>query len=205
MSTNVSFPAFECALSVLRFSNGSAALYKVSDTSFDFFSRKYLPCLLGINSWKKKNEDLKRNALFLRELEKQGIHFALFDDIPVLPTDLHFFILFHKFFLLKEEESKEGKAPDKKRKDRLQRIESLLSLFVRKIYNGFIQDNDPSRKKNKKKPEQMPNNYPALYEMIKDYYSKGKGNSNTNAEQEKDDRPRKSFLIEILRLFFIIK
>ena len=90
--------AFECARRILEFSNGSSALYKLSEDNLVFFADCFLPCLFGSAQWDKKDSNrlLKLGSL-LREAEKHGIHFASIDDFPSDLSNHEFFLLFYAF------------------------------------------------------------------------------------------------------------
>ena len=177
--------AFECARRILEFSNGSSALYKLSEDNLTFFADCFLPCLFGWTQWDKKDSNrlLKLGSL-LREVEKHGIHFAAIDDFPSGLSNHEYFLLFYAFYVLKEYERE--KQPDKNRNARLDRVAKQLERFTGRIYEGFLEDKDIRRKRNKKKPGRIPTQFDKLYQTIKDYYA-----DDGNPEKEERRRPEK--------------
>jgi len=161
--------ALNCASKVLELSNGNAALYKLPSDGFDFFSGVYLPCLLGLMTWRKTVPNIKKLVVFLREAEKWGVYIGTFDDIPAIQDDSDCFLLFYAVYVLKEYEA--GKTPDKRRNERLEKIEYVLASATERIFNGFRNDKDPSHPGKGRKPDRIPSNYASLYKLIRDYYT----------------------------------
>ena len=168
--------ALNCALKILELSDGNSAVYKLpasqqpekQNDGFYFFANVYLPCLSGSMRWSKTVPNIKKLVVFLREVEKWGIHCTTFDDIPAIRDDSEYFLLFYAVYLLKENE--ENNKPDKNRKERLEKLESTLAPFTEKAFNGFRKDDDPRHPQKGKKPARMPSNYDSLFQLMKDYY-----------------------------------
>lgn len=176
--------ALNCALKTLELSNGNSALYKLPNDGFEFFSGVYIPCLLGLMSWRKTVPNIKKLVVFLREAEKWGVYFGTFDDIPAIQDDSDVFLLFYAVYVLKEHEA--AKTPDRSRNERLKKIERAFMSVTERIFNGFRKDKDPSRAKKGRKPTRMPEDYEALYQLIKAYFN---GKSKPEPSRPRPTRP----------------